>query len=130
MHGAFAKGVCAQALSRVLRSQARVDGRVCRLDRGERLNTALTMNYIHPGSVGKEVPPAGYVPSFLNGEGNWGARVPCNSLNEQELGTSGTFQFLKDNERKLEPSGALYLAHHLQKKTPVRALGGRPGRGK
>ena len=43
MHGAFAKGICAQALSRVLRSQARVDGRVCRLGRGERLNTALTM---------------------------------------------------------------------------------------
>ena len=39
-----AKGICAQALSRVLRSQAHVDGRICRLDRGERLNTTLTMN--------------------------------------------------------------------------------------
>ena len=43
-HGAFAKGICAQALSRVLRSQAHVDGRIFRLDRGERLNTTLTMN--------------------------------------------------------------------------------------
>ena len=46
MHGAFAKGIFAQALSWVLRSQARVDGRVCRLGRGERerLDTALTMH--------------------------------------------------------------------------------------
>ena len=40
--------------------------------------------------VSKEVPPAGYVPYFLNAEGNWRPRVPCNSLNEQELSTSGT----------------------------------------
>ena len=38
-----AKGICPQALSRVLRSQAHVDGRICRLGRGEHLNTALTM---------------------------------------------------------------------------------------
>ena len=44
VHGAFAKGIFPQALSRVLRCQAHVDGRICRLDRGENLNTALTMN--------------------------------------------------------------------------------------
>ena len=45
VHGAFAKGICAQALSRVLRSQAHVDGRIYRLGRGEqRLNTTLTIN--------------------------------------------------------------------------------------
>ena len=44
VHGAFAKEVCAQALSRVFRTQAHVDGRIYRLGRGERLNTTLTMN--------------------------------------------------------------------------------------
>ena len=56
----------------------------------------VRLNSLHPGPVSKEVPPSGYVPYFLNGEGNWRPRVPCNSLNEQELGTSGTLQFLKD----------------------------------
>ena len=41
---------------------------------------------LHPGSVSKEVPPAGYVSYFLNHSGIWREIVPCTSLSEKEPG--------------------------------------------
>ena len=41
---------------------------------------------VHPGSVSKEVPPAGYVSYFLNHSGIWREIVPCTSLSEREPG--------------------------------------------
>ena len=41
---------------------------------------------LHPGSVSKEVPPAGYVALFLNHIRIWRKMLPCTSLSEEGSG--------------------------------------------
>ena len=46
----------------------------------------ITANDLHPGSVSKEVPPAGYVSYLLNPSGIWREIVPFTSLSEKGSG--------------------------------------------